>query len=80
MGYLIINSTDELKTPDPIMKNLLKEKLYRGEVCFGTWITIGNPDVVEIVKNLSFAWFVFDTEHSYISIETVKNDDAGSGL
>jgi 2-keto-3-deoxy-L-rhamnonate aldolase RhmA len=54
------------------MKNLLKEKLYRGEVCLGTWITIGNPDVVEIVKNLPFAWFVFDTEHSYISIETVK--------
>lgn len=54
------------------MKNLVKQKLYSGEVCYGTWISIGNPDVVEIMKNLPFSWFVFDTEHSYISIETVK--------
>ena len=54
------------------MKNNLKDKLYAGENCFGTWITIGNPDIVDILKHLSFDWFVFDTEHSYLSIETVK--------
>lgn len=55
------------------MKNELKRKLYSGKPSLGTWITIGNPDVVDILKQLPFDWFVFDTEHSYFSIETVKN-------
>jgi 2-keto-3-deoxy-L-rhamnonate aldolase RhmA len=54
------------------LKNQLKEKLYSGGTSFGTWITIGNPDIVDILKHLGFDWFVFDTEHSYLSIETVK--------
>ncbi len=54
------------------MKNRIKERLYSGETCFGTWITIGNPDVVDILKHIGFDWFVFDMEHSYLSIETVK--------
>lgn len=56
----------------PALKNHLKQRLYSGETCFGTWVTIGNPDIVDILKHLSFDWFVFDTEHSYLSIETVK--------
>jgi 2-keto-3-deoxy-L-rhamnonate aldolase RhmA len=55
------------------LKNLLRSKLYSGETCLGTWITIGNPDVVDILKNLDFDWFLFDTEHSYLSISEVKN-------
>jgi len=54
------------------MKNFVKKRLYDGEVCYGTWISIGNPDIVEMMKSLPFSWFVFDTEHSYMSIETVK--------
>ncbi|MGI0078448.1 MAG: HpcH/HpaI aldolase family protein [Nitrososphaerales archaeon] len=54
------------------MKNNLKQRLYAGETCFGTWITIANPDIVEILKQIGFEWFVFDMEHSYLSIETVK--------
>jgi 2-keto-3-deoxy-L-rhamnonate aldolase RhmA len=54
------------------LKNNLKLKLQSGELCLGTWITIGNPDIVDILKNLEFDWFLFDTEHSYLSIETVK--------
>lgn len=54
------------------MKNLVKQKLYNGEVCYGTWMQIGNPDIPEMLRSLPFSWFVFDTEHSYMSIETVK--------
>ena len=54
------------------MKNAIKNRLYSGETSLGTWISIGNPDVVDILKHLGFDWFVFDTEHSYISFETVK--------
>lgn len=52
--------------------NILKKKLYEGKVCYGTFLTIGNSDVPDILKHLGFEWFVFDTEHSYLSFETVK--------
>ena len=52
--------------------NKVKEILGRGEVALGTWVTIGNPDVAEILANLGFDWLVFDTEHSPLSIETVE--------
>ncbi|MDA4131031.1 MAG: aldolase/citrate lyase family protein [Thaumarchaeota archaeon] len=55
------------------MKNPLREKLYSGKTSFGTWITIGSPDVTDTLKQLNFDWFLFDTEHSYFSIETVRN-------
>jgi 2-keto-3-deoxy-L-rhamnonate aldolase RhmA len=55
------------------LKNQLKEKLYAGETSLGTWITIGSPDVTDTLKQLDFDWFVFDTEHSYYSIETARN-------
>jgi len=54
------------------LKNNLKRKLHNGELCLGTWLTIGSPDIVDILKNLEFDWFVFDTEHSYFSFETAK--------
>ncbi len=55
------------------MKNLLRSKLYSGETCLGTFITIGSPDTVDILKNLDFDWLLFDTEHSYFSTSEVKN-------
>jgi 2-dehydro-3-deoxyglucarate aldolase len=55
------------------LKNELKKKLYDGKVSFGCWLTIANPDVVDMLKQLPFDWFVFDTEHSYLTIEDVKN-------
>ncbi|MHB8567893.1 MAG: HpcH/HpaI aldolase family protein [Nitrososphaerales archaeon] len=55
------------------MANNFKKKLKSGELCLGTWISIGSPDVVDILRNLEFDWFVIDTEHSYISTETAKS-------
>jgi 2-keto-3-deoxy-L-rhamnonate aldolase RhmA len=55
------------------MKNQLKEKLYGGKSSFGTWITIGSPDVADTLKQLPFDWFVLDTEHSYFSTESARN-------
>ena len=53
--------------------NRVKWMLKRGEVTFGTWVSIGNPDVAEILSNLGFDWLVFDTEHGPLSIETVES-------
>jgi 2-dehydro-3-deoxyglucarate aldolase len=55
------------------LKNILKEKLYAGETSFGTWVTIGSPDVTDTLKQLPFDWFMFDTEHSYFTTEGVRN-------
>ncbi|MFQ5762469.1 MAG: HpcH/HpaI aldolase/citrate lyase family protein [Candidatus Bathyarchaeia archaeon] len=53
--------------------NRVKEMLSRGEVTLGTWVTIGSPDVAEILANLCFDWLVYDTEHAPLSIETVQS-------
>jgi 2-keto-3-deoxy-L-rhamnonate aldolase RhmA len=55
------------------LKNLLREKLYAGKTSFGTWLSIGSPDVADTLKQLPFDWFLLDLEHSYFSIETARN-------
>ncbi|MDH2901147.1 MAG: aldolase/citrate lyase family protein [archaeon] len=51
---------------------MVREKLYSGKTCLGTFLTIGNTDVADILKHLGFDWFVFDTEHSYLSTFDLK--------
>jgi 2-keto-3-deoxy-L-rhamnonate aldolase RhmA len=55
------------------MKNPLREKLYSGKTSFGTWLTIGAPDVSDTLKQLPFDWLMLDLEHSYFTIETARN-------
>lgn len=55
------------------MENRLKSKLLKGEVAFGAWIATGSPNVVDLLRLQQFDWFVFDMEHSPISIETVNH-------
>jgi 2-keto-3-deoxy-L-rhamnonate aldolase RhmA len=54
------------------LENRVKELLKKGEVTFGSWVTIGHPDVAEIMANVGFDWLIFDTEHAPLSIETVE--------
>jgi len=51
-------------------KNNLKEKLYDGRVCLGTWVFIPSPDIVEIIGLSKFDFIVIDMEHSPISFES----------
>ena len=46
--------------------------MLAGETCLGTFITVGNPDIVDVLKHLNFDWFLFDMEHSYLSTSEVK--------
>lgn len=54
------------------LENRLKEQLKKGEVTFGAWVTIGHPDVAEVMANAGFDWIIFDTEHAPLSMETVQ--------
>jgi 2-keto-3-deoxy-L-rhamnonate aldolase RhmA len=53
--------------------NRVKELLQRGEVTLGPWITIGHPDVVEMLAHMGFDWMAFDMEHAPLDIRTVQN-------
>lgn len=48
------------------MKNLVKDKLARGEVSIGTWNMIGHPVVAEILAQAGFDWIALDMEHGTI--------------
>jgi 2-keto-3-deoxy-L-rhamnonate aldolase RhmA len=53
------------------LQNSLKKKLGNNESAIGAWISSGSPNLVDLLRKLNFDWFVFDMEHSAISIETV---------
>ena len=54
------------------MTNRVLSKISRGEVTLGVWITISHPEVVEILSNLPFDWFMFDMEHAPLTIRDIE--------
>jgi len=48
---------------------MLKEKLRNAELTVGSWITLGNTAIAEILANAGFDWLVVDLEHTTISLE-----------
>lgn len=55
------------------MKNKLREILRRGEVALGVTVTIGHPDITEILGKIGFDYINIDTQHTPLSIETVQS-------
>lgn len=47
---------------------MLKTKLRQNNLTIGSWITIGHPNVVEIMANAGFEWLVVDMEHTSIDL------------
>lgn len=54
-------------------KSILKDKLKKGELSLGSWITIPHQSVIEILGSAGFEWLTIDMEHAAISIETAMN-------
>jgi len=50
------------------MKNILKNKLTQNKLTIGSWITIGNPAIAEIMARAGFDWLAIDLEHSVIDL------------
>ena len=50
----------------------LKEKLKNNKLTIGSWITIGNPSIVEIMATAGFEWLTIDMEHSAITLEKAQ--------
>ena len=53
------------------MKNLLKEKLQRGDEVIGTFVTLPHPDVTEVLSRIGFDWLLIDGEHAVTGLETM---------
>jgi 2-keto-3-deoxy-L-rhamnonate aldolase RhmA len=54
------------------MKCDLKKKFADGKATIGTWVTVGHPDVPDLLEELGFDWLVFDTEHAPLGRETLS--------
>lgn len=50
----------------------LKERLLKRELTIGSWLTIGNTAVAEIMARSGFDWLTVDMEHSAITIEMAQ--------
>lgn len=46
----------------------LKDKLRNRRITVGSWITLSDPAVAEIMSKIGFDWLVVDMEHSGLSI------------
>ena len=54
------------------MKNMLKEKITRGEPAVGTFVALGHPDVSELLAGVGFDWLVLNAEHGPLGTETLQ--------
>ena len=48
---------------------MLKKKILNNELTLGSWITLGNNGIAEILARAGFDWLVVDLEHSTISVD-----------
>lgn len=51
------------------LPQLLKEK----KPAFGSWITIGNPEVAEMISLIGFDWLLIDLEHAPIDYQLLEH-------
>ncbi|MEM1944632.1 MAG: aldolase/citrate lyase family protein [Nitrososphaerota archaeon] len=54
-------------------ENRLREKLMVGKPCVGTFATIPNPAVVELIALSGFDFVIIDMEHGILNYESVEN-------
>jgi 2-dehydro-3-deoxyglucarate aldolase len=50
----------------------LKDKLGRGELTIGSWITFGDSAVAEIMARAGFDWLTLDMEHGSLSADQAQ--------
>jgi 2-dehydro-3-deoxyglucarate aldolase len=56
-----------------LKKSELKKKLKEGKLSLGSWITIGNPIIAEVMAKSGFEWLTIDMEHSVITLDIAQD-------
>jgi 2-dehydro-3-deoxyglucarate aldolase len=54
------------------LSGLLRDRVSKRGVVYGTWITMADPEVMESLSYLPFDFFVFDMEHAPLTIKDVE--------
>lgn len=54
-------------------QNMFKAALAEGRTQIGLWVTIPGSDNAEAMAGCGFDWLLIDTEHSTVSLDTVKS-------
>jgi len=55
------------------MDEFFIKKIKSNELTLGSWITIGNPSIPEIMSYAGFEFLVIDMEHSIIGVQELQN-------
>ena len=71
---------DGERTEESILKNPLKAKLKEGKPAYGIGLSIGHPDVAEIIGKLGYDWAFIDTEHSPMGVRRRAGSPSGYEL
>ena len=61
-----------LSNKNPRIDISIRKILRKNELTLGTWITIGNPYIVEIMAKEGFDWLAIDMEHSAIALHEAQ--------
>lgn len=58
-------------TPDYFWRKMtnLRKKLKKNELTIGSWITLSDPAIAEIMAKAGFDWLTIDMEHSGLSFD-----------
>ena len=52
--------------------NSLKDKLKNKKITVGSWITLSDPAIAEIMAKSGLDWIVVDMEHSALSVSQAQ--------
>ena len=55
-----------------MINQILKKKLSSNELTIGSWMTIGNSSIPEIMSQAGFEFLVIDMQHSVIGIDQLQ--------
>jgi len=54
-----------------MLVNHVKQRVRRGQACFGSLLNFGDPLVAELMASVGFDWLLVDTEHGPIDLATL---------
>ena len=61
------------------MKNRFRSRLMSGELLAGTMVTLGSPEVAELLAEVGFDWLFVDAEHSPLGPAQLQRVMQGAG-
>lgn len=62
-----------MRTIISMTRKSLKKMMEQRECTFGSWITLTEPAIAEIMARQGFDWLVVDMEHSAITLDVAQN-------